>query len=49
MKVERSEFDAPLEQSPALWMTNVTVQGSGEGNVRGMQLSSRLYAEGVRY
>jgi hypothetical protein len=46
VKVERSSFGAPLETSPALWMTNVTIQGNGEGNVRGLQVSSRVYAEG---
>lgn len=47
LSVGRPEFDAPLATSPALYLTNVTIQGNGESHVRGLSVSSRVYAEGA--
>ena len=47
VNVGRSAFDAPLDTSPALYMTNVTIQGNGEGRVTGLSVSSRVLAKGA--
>ena len=47
LSVRRPEFEAPLATSPALYLTNVTIQGNGESHVRGLSVSSRVYAEGA--
>lgn len=49
LTIDRVTFGAPLQHAPSVWLSNVTIQGSGAGDVRGLAVSSKLVAEGVRY
>jgi hypothetical protein len=48
VRVDRPVFGEPLASSPKLWLTNTTLQGTGDENLRGLFVSASVYADGAR-
>ena len=49
LAIDRITFGAPLQHAPSVWMSNVTLQGGGGEDVKGLSVSSRVVAEGVHH
>jgi hypothetical protein len=47
VSVDKFTSGAPADTAPSVWMSNVTIQGNGEGSVKAVRVSSRLAAEGA--